>query len=59
MSFIFFTTFAFLNMVIGIVVSVMEEEHRANREIKEPSLSELQQELSEIKKVLSELQNSH
>lgn len=46
-------------MVIGIVVSVMEEEHRANREIKEPSLSELQQELSEIKKVLSELQNSH
>lgn len=56
MSFIFFTAFAFLNMVIGIVVNVMEEEHQAAREKKEPSLSELQQELKEIKAVLSELQ---
>ncbi|TPE54169.1 ion transporter [Maribrevibacterium harenarium] len=56
MSFIFLTAFAFLNMVIGIVVGVMEEEHRAARAQKEPSLSELQQELREIKEVLSELQ---
>ena len=27
-SFIFLTAFAFLNMVIGIVVSVMEDEHQ-------------------------------
>ncbi|WP_417528989.1 ion transporter [Marinomonas shanghaiensis] len=56
MSFIFFTAFAFLNMVIGIVVNVMEEEHQAARADKQPSLSELQQELKEIKAVLSELQ---
>lgn len=55
-SFIFFTAFAFLNMVIGIVVNVMEEEHQAARAEKQPSLSELQQELKEIKAVLSELQ---
>ncbi len=29
LSFIFLTAFAFLNMVIGIVVNVLEEEHRA------------------------------
>jgi len=34
-SFIFFTAFAFLNMVIGIVVNVMEEEHAKARAEKE------------------------
>jgi voltage-gated sodium channel len=52
LSFIFFTAFAFLNMVIGIVVNVMEEEHQAARNEKEPTLSELQQELKEIKALL-------
>lgn len=33
-TFIFFTAFAFLNMVIGIVVNVMEEEHAKVREEK-------------------------
>jgi voltage-gated sodium channel len=33
-TFIFFTAFAFLNMVIGIVVNVMEEEHAKAREEK-------------------------
>ena len=33
-TFIFFTAFAFLNMVIGIVVNVMEEEHTKARELK-------------------------
>jgi len=28
LSFIFFTAFAFLNMVIGIVVNVMNDEHQ-------------------------------
>lgn len=34
LTFIFFTAFAFLNMVIGIVVNVMEEEHAKVREEK-------------------------
>ena len=35
LSFIFLTTFAFLNMVIGIVVNVLDEEHREARLKKE------------------------
>jgi len=35
LTFIFFTAFAFLNMVIGIVVNVMEEEHAKAREAKQ------------------------
>lgn len=56
MSFIFLTAFAFLNMVIDSVVNVMEEEHRASREDKEPSMRDLQKELKEMKEMLSELQ---
>ena len=54
LSFIFLTTFAFLNMVIGIVVGVMEQEHREmERENNpEPSMQELKQELDEIKALL-------
>ncbi len=52
LSFIFFTAFAFLNMVIGIVVNVMEEEHKAIRAEKEPTLTDLQNELLEIKALL-------
>jgi voltage-gated sodium channel len=52
-TFIFFTAFAFLNMVIGIVVSVLEEEQKkVDREHGEPTLQELQQELQEIKVLL-------
>jgi len=54
MTFIFFTAFAFLNMVIGIVVNVLEEE---NQRIKDEddkakgkaSLDDLQQEIRELK----------
>jgi len=54
LSFIFLTTFAFLNMVIGIVVNVMEDEHqKENQANGEPTLQELQQELREIKALLS------
>ncbi len=56
-SFIFFTAFAFLNMIIGIVVNVLEEEHRrvANEEAEaagEPTLKDLQLEIQELKSLL-------
>ena len=53
LSFIFFTAFAFLNMVIGIVVNVLEEEHREqSREEGEPTLKELQSEIRELKAMI-------
>ncbi|MDM7861694.1 ion transporter [Alteromonas sp. ASW11-36] len=60
MSFIFFTAFAFLNMVIGIVVNVMEEEHRAEAlaHSKEPTIEDLQKEIKELKQMVSELARS-
>lgn len=58
LSFIFFTAFAFLNMVIGIVVNVMEEEHTAMRNEKEPSLSELQDEIRELKSLIQAQNNA-
>ena len=52
-TFIFFTAFAFLNMIIGIVVNVLEEEHQLQNQAQgEPTLKELQGELHEIKKML-------
>lgn len=57
LTFIFLTAFAFLNMVIGIVVSVLDEEHRKlDQEQGEPTLKELQQELKEIKALIA---NNH
>ena len=57
LTFIFFTAFAFLNMIIGIVVNVLEEEHQSARAEQErqsgqPTLLELQQQLDEIKVLL-------
>ena len=54
LSFIFFTAFAFLNMVIGIVVNVMEQENakarmEAEEQSDEPSLSEIMQEIKALK----------
>ena len=56
-SFIFFTTFAFLNMIIGIVVNVMEEERQKTRKKEqqrkgEPTLTDLQIQLDEIRQLL-------
>ena len=51
LTFIFLTTFAFLNMVIGIVVSVLEEE-QSKLDTEDPnrtSLVNLKDELTEIK----------
>ncbi len=58
LTFIFFTAFAFLNIVIGIVVSVMEEEH-AQAKIAardgEPSKAELQKKISELESHVASL----
>jgi len=57
LTFIFFTAFAFLNMVIGIVVSVLEDERSKEKkklELDSDSidLESLNQQLIEIKKLL-------
>tara|TARA_R110001583_G_scaffold51161_10_gene159765 strand:- start:814 stop:1662 length:849 start_codon:yes stop_codon:yes gene_type:complete len=63
LTFIFFTAFAFLNMVIGIVVNVLEQERQIEADLlnnvsEEPTMQELKQELSEIKALLIEKNNS-
>ncbi len=61
LSFIFFTAFAFLNMVIGIVVNVMHAEAEKMQldeepETQEVSLQEVQQQLARLQQLL-EAQN--
>ncbi len=66
LSFIFFTAFAFLNMVIGIVVNVLEKENAAHdrqkmleqQEEEMTQLDQIQQELDEIKTLLKAQQQS-
>ncbi len=56
LTFIFFTAFAFLNMVIGVVVNVLNEEHEKvlqKNKKPEPTNSELQQEIRELKALIS------
>lgn len=55
MTFIFFTAIAFLNMVIGIVVNVMEEEHALSRKNKEPTMSELQADIADLRALVVQL----
>ena len=57
LTFIFFTAFAFLNMVIGIVVSVLEDERSKEKkeldlESDSIDLESLNKQLIEIKKLL-------
>nr|CAA6800379.1 MAG: FIG00950713: hypothetical protein [uncultured Thiotrichaceae bacterium] len=55
LTFIFFTTFAFLNMVIGIVVTVMEDERAKLHEEEhpdEPDMAMLQKEIRELKELI-------
>ncbi len=62
MTFIFLTAFAFLNMVIGIVVNVMDKESRKEAERlrdeleaeqeQQPSLADLQRQIAELKQLL-------
>lgn len=53
-SFIFLTAFAFLNMVIGIVVNVLEEEHQKELELdpNHVSLEDLRDEIIALKQIL-------
>lgn len=60
LTFIFLTAFAFLNMVIGIVVSVIEKENAkedAERST-EPSLAELQSEIQELKSMIQTMSSN-
>lgn len=60
-TFICLTAFAFLNMVIGIVVNVIEKENQAQaakERALEPSLTDLHQELVAIRQELTQLKNN-
>ena len=60
LTFIFFTAFAFLNMIIGIVVNVLEEEHQEQSRMEgEPTLKEVQAELREVKAMLLALNKNN
>ena len=54
-TFIFFTAFAFLNMVIGIVVGVMEEEHSLERNKGQPSMLDLQEQIATLSKQIEQM----
>ncbi len=59
LTFIFLTAFAFLNMVIGIVVSVLEDEHakeqaEADRASGKPTIEDLSRQLEELKTMIKE-----
>nr|WP_136250503.1 ion transporter [Ningiella ruwaisensis] len=56
MTFIFFTAFAFLNMVIGIVVGVMEEEQSIERDKGQPSLIDIQTQIANLSAQLEQIQ---
>lgn len=59
LSFIFFTAFAFLNMVIGIVVNVMEEENaKAYREAHkdEPTINDIAAHLKRLEQKIDGMQ---
>lgn len=60
-TFIFLTAFAFLNMIIGIVVKVLEDEQEAAKSLKqqeshggekEPDRYELQKQIAELKELI-------
>lgn len=57
LSFIFLTAFAFLNMVIGIVVSVLEDEHAKEQEEKDRAegkltIEDLSRQIAELKQLM-------
>ncbi len=65
MTFIFFTAFAFLNMVIGIVVGVMDEEHSRERAEKlkaqnlvEPTMLDLQNQIAALSQQIHDLKET-
>lgn len=57
-SFIFFTAFAFLNMIIGIVVNVLEEEQKEQSRLDgDINLDDIYTELKEVKQLLQKNKN--
>jgi len=59
LTFIFLSAFAFLNMIIGIVVNVLEEEHQRQAKEEalaagEPTLQELQEEIRQLTALVQE-----
>ncbi|PIE41953.1 MAG: ion transporter [Gammaproteobacteria bacterium] len=63
-TFIFFTAFAFLNMVIGIIVGVMEDEHAKERAQKDQeagkaTIEDLSVQIKELKLLIEAQQNNH
>lgn len=57
LSFIFLTTFAFLNMVIGIVVNVLEDEHAKEQAIQDKldgklTIDDLSRQIEELKQLI-------
>ena len=62
LTFIFLTAFAFLNMVIGVVVNVMEKESRRvehENEEEEPTLTDIYQELTRLRAELESVKKKH
>lgn len=57
LTFIFLTAFAFLNMVIGIVVSVIEQENAKEEAAHstEPTMTDLQNEIQSLKAMVAQL----
>ena len=63
LTFIFLSAFAFLNMVIGIVVNVLEQENAKAQQAEdianqEPTLKDVMRELADLKKQLAETKKS-
>lgn len=60
LSFLFFTAFAFLNMVIGIVVNVMEEEKSKGKPIeKDQTMEQLQTSINELKELIQTMEQNN
>jgi voltage-gated sodium channel len=63
LTFIFLTAFAFLNMVIGIVVNVLEDEHARERAEQDEAdgkatLDDLQAEIQQLKQLILQQHNN-
>jgi len=57
LTFIFLTVFSFLNMVVGVVVSVIEQEHKkedTEAHAGEPTIQDLQTEIRELKQLIQQ-----
>lgn len=54
-TFIFLTAFAFLNMIIGIVVNVMEKEHRQKEPEDEQAIVRLERQIQQLQASIDKL----